>query len=253
MTCQITPNRTAFILSLTHPKDFLIDRILYRDGLILVINKPAGLAVHGQPGNHHQTHDHLERYFDAIRFGLPRLPALAHRLDRDTSGCLVLSRHPKAARKVGKLFQEGRVRKTYWALCKGTPEKRSGTIDFPLIKKNSPKGWSIEVAVPATGSEDTDDEKAQQAITVWRTLKREGDLNWIECRPKTGRTHQLRVHLAAIGLPIIGDSKYGVALDQTPMMLHAQHLSVPLSSNKPPIDVTAPPPTIMAEMLETLP
>ncbi len=234
-----------------YPPDFLLDRLLYRDGLILVINKPAGLPVHARPGSHQEPgvskgpkDDNLEYYFDALRFGLPRKPVLAHRLDRDTSGCLVLARHPKAARKMGKLFQEGRVKKTYWAICRGVPLKLSGTIDLPLLKHMDKTGWEVRVS---------DDEKAKPAITTYRVLGRTDDLCWIECKPKTGRTHQIRVHLAAIGAPILGDPRYGdlsIADRDYPMMLHAHAVSFPLSSNKPPIDVIALPPDEMAAMLE---
>src|SRR5262250_1180461 len=100
----------------------LLDRVLYRDGLILVIDKPAGIAVHQGPGGG----PHLEHWFPLLRFGLPRPPALAHRLDRDTSGCLVLGRHPKALRRLGRLFAEGKVEKVYWAIVHGAPTEREG-------------------------------------------------------------------------------------------------------------------------------
>ena len=120
----------------------LESRLLYRDGLMLVIDKPAGIPVHGGPGGG----DNLENHFDALRFGLPRPPALAHRLDRDTSGCLVLGRHPKALRKLHRLFSEGRVEKTYWAVTKGAPEKLSGTVDAPLKKETRGAGWRVVIA-----------------------------------------------------------------------------------------------------------
>src|SRR5271170_7117720 len=120
----------------------LADHVLYRDGLILVIDKPAGIAVHPGPGGG----PNLESGFDGLRFGLPHPPALAHRLDRDTSGCLVLGRHPKALRRLGKLFAEGNIEKVYWAVVAGTPAEPEGTIDAPLKKETRRTGWRMEVA-----------------------------------------------------------------------------------------------------------
>src|SRR5579872_1610447 len=113
------------------------DRILYRDGLMLVIDKPAGIAVHAGP----RGGPNLEAGFDALRFGLPRPPALAHRLDRDTSGCLVLGRHPKALRRLGALFAAGKIEKLYWAVVEGGPEAAEGTIDLPLGRLDVTRGW----------------------------------------------------------------------------------------------------------------
>ncbi|MBI1366159.1 MAG: RNA pseudouridine synthase [Alphaproteobacteria bacterium] len=222
------------------PADFLLSRILYRDGLMLVIDKPAGLPVHAGPGGG----DTLENYFDALKFGLPRPPALAHRLDRDTSGCLVLGRHPKALRKLGKLFNEGRVEKTYWAICKGAPEKLSGTIDAPLKKMTRGTGWRVEIA-----------EDGQDARTTYRVLGSKAGLSFIEAKPKTGRTHQIRVHLASIGCPILGDPQYGDLSPEEragPMMLHARRVVIPISKAKAPIVVEAPPPDAMALRLKTI-
>jgi tRNA pseudouridine32 synthase/23S rRNA pseudouridine746 synthase/23S rRNA pseudouridine1911/1915/1917 synthase len=223
-----------------HPPDFLLARLLYRDGLMLVIDKPAGLPVHAGPGGG----ESLEDYFEALRFGLPRAPALAHRLDRDTTGCLVLGRHPKALRKLGKLFSENRVEKTYWAICRGAPEKRSGTIDAPLKKASDKSGWRMIIA-----------EDGQQAVTTYRTITSSEGVSFIEAKPKTGRTHQIRVHLASIGAPIIGDPVYGDLSPEDrgqPMMLHARRIIIPISGNKPPVTVEAPPPRTMSAFLERL-
>lgn len=230
-------------MTAAYPADFLLTRLLYRDGLMLVINKPAGLAVHAGPSSK-TGDDNLENYFDALRFGLPRPPALAHRLDRDTSGCLILGRHPKALRKLGKLFSEGRIEKTYWAICKGAPKKPSGTIEAPLLKTAHGKGW--RVAIDKTG---------KQARTTYRLLAQKDGLSFIEAKPKTGRTHQIRVHLASIGAPILGDPQYGDLSAQErsqPMMLHARRLIVPISKNKEPIVVEAEPPEAMAELLKAI-
>lgn len=232
-----------------HPPDFLLARILYRDGLMLVIDKPPGLPVHAKPGTRKgEGGESLEDYFDALRFGLPRAPALAHRLDRDTTGCLVLGRHPKALRKLHKLFASGEIDKTYWAICRGAPEKLSGTINAPLRKGTEKAGWRMHICEAA-------EEGALAAATTYRTLKVADGVALIEAKPKTGRTHQIRAHLASIGAPIIGDPLYGALGDadrKAPMMLHARRVIVPLSKNKAPIAVEAPPPTAMAERLARL-
>src|SRR5260370_3126576 len=118
----------------------IVARLVYRDGLMLVIDKPAGLAVHKGP----KGGESLEDYFDALRFGLPRPPALAHRLDRDTSGCLVLGRHRKALAELGRLFKAGHVGKTYWALVEGRPADDEGRIDLPLGRKDAPRGLGVK-------------------------------------------------------------------------------------------------------------
>ena len=135
----------------------MLARLLYRDGLMLVIDKPAGLSVHRGP----KGGASLEDYFDALRFGLPRLPALAHRLDRDTSGCLVLGRHRKALALLGKLFKQGTVGKTYWAVVEGAPEADEGRIDMPLGKLDENRGWWMKP-----------DPEGKPASTVWKVMGR---------------------------------------------------------------------------------
>src|SRR5436309_1874916 len=163
-------------------------RVLYRDGLILVIDKPAGIAVHRGPGGGPD----LERAFDQLRFGLPHPPALAHRLDRDTSGCLVLGRHPKALRRLGALFAGGKVEKVYWAVVEGQPPEREGRIENGLRKLNRGSGWRMIV-----------DPAGQKAITDYRVCGAADSRAWLELRPHTGRTHQLRVHCAEIGCSVV--------------------------------------------------
>src|SRR5262249_53325631 len=135
----------------------IVARLLYRDGLMLVIDKPAGFAVHKGP----KGGESLEDYFGALRFGLPRAPALAHRLDRDTSGCLVLGRHRKALAELGKLFKGGRVGKTYWAVVEGGPADDEGRIDLPLGRKDATRGWWMK-----------HDPQGQPAVTTWKVLGR---------------------------------------------------------------------------------
>lgn len=225
--------------------DFLVDRILHRDGLMLVIDKPAGIVVHAKPGARGDDRgESLEDYFEPLRFGLPRAPALAHRLDRDTTGCLILGRHPKALRKLHKLFFEGKVEKTYWAICRGAPEKLSGSIDAPLMKGKQKKGWRMHVAEPG-------DDSALTARTTYRVLGRKDGVSFIEAKPKTGRTHQIRVHLASIGAPILGDPLYGNLSDlerAEPLMLHARRVVVPLAKLKPAVTVEAEAPKAMADI-----
>lgn len=204
-------------------------RVLYRDGLILIIDKPAGLPVHKGPGGGPTLDDGL----DALRFGLPKPPQLGHRLDRDTSGCLVLGRHAKALRRLGRLFSQGRAQKTYWALVEGIPDPAQGRIALSLKKRSTAaRGWWMEPAADG-----------QAAITDYRLMGVGDGFSWLELAPKTGRTHQIRVHLAAIGHPILGDPVYGNGAG--PMQLHARAISLPLYDNKPPVGASAPPPPHM--------
>ncbi len=212
-------------------------RLLYRDGLMLVIDKPAGLAVHRGP----KGGASLEDDFDALRFGLPRKPALAHRLDRDTAGCLVLGRHHKALEKLGLLFKQGKINKTYWAIVGGGPLDADGFIDKPLARLDETRGWWMKVDAGGLPSQ-----------TRWRVCGRGqwrgAPIAWLELTPLTGRTHQLRVHCASEGWPILGDAIYGAPSDLT-LQLLARRVEVPLSKNQPPIVVAAPTPPHMRETL----
>jgi tRNA pseudouridine32 synthase / 23S rRNA pseudouridine746 synthase len=214
----------------------IVTRLLYRDGLMLVIDKPAGFAVHKGP----KGGESLEDYFGALRFGLPRAPALAHRLDRDTSGCLVLGRHRKALAELGRLFKAGKVGKTYWAVVEGGPAEDEGRIDLPLGRKDATRGWWMK-----------HDPQGQPAVTTWKVMGRAGPLAWLALEPLTGRTHQLRVHCAAKGWPIVGDSIYGTAprTGGAPLHLHSREIVVPLYKNREPIRVSAPVPLHMHERL----
>ncbi len=220
-------------------------RLLYRDGLMLVIDKPAGVAVHKGP----KGGPSLEDDFDALRFGLPRRPALAHRLDRETAGCLVLGRHHKALEKLGLLFKQGKIGKTYWAIVEGGPQERKGLIDLPLGRLDATRGWWMKV--------DPDGAPSQTRWTVAGRGEIDGRaVTWLELEPLTGRTHQLRVHCVAEGWPIIGDSVYGTAAREPDprspprLQLLARRVSVPLASTKPPIVVKAPAPAHMLRALD---
>jgi len=208
-------------------------RLLYRDGMMLIVDKPAGIPVHAGPGGG----DCLEAHFDALRFGWPHPPALAHRLDSDTSGCLVLGRHRKALRRLGRLFSEGLVEKIYWAVVEGAPPDDVGTIDVALRKVSTrAEGWRM---VAGKGG--------RPAVTDYRLLGSAGGRSWLELRPRTGRTHQIRVHLAALGCPVVGDPVYGRA--GGPTMLHARRVVVPLHKDKPPVECEAPIPPHMTEAI----
>jgi len=271
-------------------------RVLHRDGLMLVIDKPAGLPVHRGP----KGGANLEASFDALRFGLPRPPVLAHRLDRDTSGCLVLGRHRKATASLGLLFKHGRISKTYWAVVEGGPVEDEGVIDMPLGRLNAERGWWQKP-----------DPEGQTAVTRWKVLGRSfvaapvvGDVyspppcgvetsearsqgsgvgvpqgqtavvdpppqpspargegavgssgsthfTWLALEPVTGRTHQLRVHAASMGWPIVGDNIYGNGprFGEPSLHLHSREIVIPISRNKEPVRVAAPAPAHLQQRL----
>jgi tRNA pseudouridine32 synthase/23S rRNA pseudouridine746 synthase/23S rRNA pseudouridine1911/1915/1917 synthase len=215
----------------------LANRVLYRDGLVLVIDKPAGIAVHPGPGGGPD----LESGFGALSFGLPHPPALAHRLDRDTGGCLVLGRHPKALRRLGALFSGGLVEKVYWTVVEGRPSGAEGRIETGLKKLTRGTGWRMVV-----------DPAGQQAVTDNRLLGADGSRAWLELRPRTGRTHQLRVHCAVLGCPVVGDPVYGNRRTGEPLQLYARSVKLPLYPARAPLQVTAPVPSHMLQALERL-
>lgn len=206
-------------------------RTLFIDAEALVIDKPAGLAVHPGP----KTRESLEHYLRDMRFGFQRPPSSVHRLDRDTSGCLLLSRNPKAHKRFAAAFEAGGVKKTYLAILAGVPEAEEGTIDMPLHKISSrEQGWRMV----------HDAARGKVAVTHWRRLATVEGRALLLMTPETGRTHQLRVHAAeGLGIAISGDPVYGDG--RGPMMLHARSLTVE-RENKAPIEAVAPlPPTFL--------
>ena len=205
-------------------------RVLFIDAEAMVIDKPAGLAVHPGPRTPRSLEDHLRD----LRFGFRRPPLPVHRLDRDTSGCLLLARHPKAHKRFQRAFEEKRVEKSYLAIIEGVPEAEEGRVDLALAKISSAEaGWRM---VP--------DAKGSPSATRWRKLAEVGRRALILMTPETGRTHQLRVHAAAgIGFPIAGDPVYGDG--RGPMLLHARALRLD-REGKQPIDATAPLPPSFA-------
>lgn len=201
----------------------LEDRILYVDAEVIVIDKPAGLPVDPpRTGG-----DSVAARADELKLGFQRAPVAMHRLDRDTSGCLLLARNPKARAKIQQAFETGTVEKTYLAVVDGVPEGDNGVIDLPLAKfSTAGTGWRM---VP--------DEAGQRARTQWRKVGEKDGQALVVFTPLTGRTHQIRVHAArGLGAAIVGDPIYGAGAG--PMLLHAWRLVVP-RQNKAPIDVTA--------------
>ncbi|MDP7650976.1 MAG: RluA family pseudouridine synthase [Rhodospirillales bacterium] len=174
----------------------LRERVLYRDAHVLVLNKPAGLAVQGGSG----THRHLDAMLDALTFDAKERPRLVHRLDKDTSGVLVLARSATAAAHLAAAFRGGETRKLYWAATVGVPKPARGRIDQPLGKVAGQRG---ERVTPLA-------EGGRRASTLYRVVERAGKkAAWLALEPLTGRTHQLRVHCTGLGTPILGDGKYG--------------------------------------------
>jgi 23S rRNA pseudouridine955/2504/2580 synthase len=206
--------------------------VLTQDRAAIVLNKPPGLATQGGSG----TREHVDGLLDAFATEGPR-PRLVHRLDKDTSGVLLIARTPGSAAFFSKRFSTRSARKIYWALIVGVPSVEDGLIDLPLAKQ------------PGTGGEKMmvdQSEHGQPARTRYRVLDRAGNrAAWVELQPLTGRTHQLRVHMAAIGHPIVGDGKYGgqdaflAGTISRKMHLHARRLIIDHPDGAP-LDVTAP-------------
>ncbi len=224
--------------------DVLSQMLLYEDPKVFVFNKPAGLAVQGGSGVTRSVDDMLE----AWRNQKGEKPRLVHRLDRDTSGVLVIARTRLAAMKLSEAFRERETKKTYWALVKGVPKKHEDKISTWLVKDQTPDGDRMRVARHGeTG--------ADHAVSFYRVVEQAGQsLSWLEMEPYTGRTHQLRVHAAHIGCPIIGDPKYFEADTnwdfpggiQNRLHLHARRIVIP-HPEKGVVDVTAPMPPHMRQ------
>jgi 23S rRNA pseudouridine955/2504/2580 synthase len=199
----------------------LQDAVLYRDEFAIVLNKLAGLAVQGGSG----TERHVDGLLDALRFGSEERPRLVHRLDRDTSGVLVLARTAAAAAFLTRAFRDKTARKIYWAVVVGRPQPEQARIGLPLAKALGRGGERVHA----------DPDEGKPAVTYYRVVDSAGErAAWLALLPVTGRTHQLRAHCAAIGTPILGDAKYGGAASQIAgvpgsrrLHLHAREIAIP--------------------------
>ncbi len=220
--------------------DFVRSLVIYEDEEVLALNKPSGLAVQGGT----KTTKHVDRLLSAWGEGLER-PRLVHRLDRDTSGVLVLGKTPAAAARLSGAFAKRRAKKTYWALVAGELRPSEGVVELPLVKKGV---GDREIVVPA----DPKEFGAEPAETEYVTISRAGGrVAWMGLRPYTGRTHQLRAHMKALGHPILGDPKYG---DETSaalsgslkLQLHAQRIELPHPSRGALILEAPPSPELLA-------
>ncbi len=224
--------------------DYMRDMVIHRDEAAIVINKPAGLATQGGS----KTTTHVDGMLDALRYEKAGRPKLVHRLDKDTSGVLLLARSPGNAAYFSKRFSGRTARKIYWAIIMGVPDIADGVIELPLAKQPGSGGEKMTV----------DEENGQNAKTRYRIIERAGNkATWVELQPYTGRTHQLRVHMAAIGHPIVGDGKYGLKEAyltgevSRKMHLHARRLRIDHPDGAP-LDVMADLPPHFAETMEHL-
>jgi 23S rRNA pseudouridine955/2504/2580 synthase len=230
----LSPDEQAYVQSM----------VIHRDPAAIVINKPPGLATQGGT----RTDMHVDRLLDGLLFDLEGRPKLVHRLDKDTSGALLLARTARAAAYFSKHFSGRSARKIYWALVVGVPDIEDGLIELPIAKQ------------PGTGGEKmhVDEEEGQPARTRYRVVERAGNrAAFVVLQPFTGRTHQLRVHMAAIGHPIVGDGKYGLQEAfltggiSRKMHLHARRLRIDHPDGGA-LDVSAELPSHFAESMATL-
>ncbi|NIJ08309.1 23S rRNA pseudouridine955/2504/2580 synthase [Sphingomonas vulcanisoli] len=242
----VAPEKAAKPKKELPPEDleFVQSLVLHKDRHAIVVDKPPGLATQGGT----KTERHLDGLLDGLQFDAENRPKLVHRLDKDTSGVLLLARSANAAAHFSKAFSSRTARKLYWALVAGVPAVHDGMIDLPIAKQ------------PGTGGEKmhVDEKEGSPARTRYRVVERAGNAAaWVELQPHTGRTHQLRVHMAAIGHPIVGDGKYGgqdaflTGGVSRKMHLHARRLRVDHPDGGQ-LEVAAEPPTHFAESMALL-
>ncbi len=230
----LTPDEESFIQEL----------VIHKDAQAIVINKPPGLATQGGT----KTTEHVDGLLDGLSFESEGRPKLVHRLDKDTSGALLVARNARAAGHFAKAFSSRTARKVYWALIVGVPDIFDGIVELPIGKQPGSGGEKMHV----------DEENGAPARTRYRVIERAGNrAAWVELQPFTGRTHQLRVHMSAIGHPIVGDGKYGGAASfltggvSRKMHLHARRIRIDHPDGGQ-IDVTADLPPHFAESLKLL-
>jgi 23S rRNA pseudouridine955/2504/2580 synthase len=219
--------------------------VIHRDDWVIALNKPSGLAVQGGSG----TERHVDGLLDGLRFGFEERPRLVHRLDKDTSGLLLIARTGQSAKRLSESFRDRETEKLYWAVVVGVPPRMEGAIDLPLAKR------------PGARDRETmqvDHEEGQKALTHFKVMDRAGNrAALLALWPRTGRTHQLRVHCAEIGCPILGDRKYGgeeallsAVADARRLHLHARRLTLPHPSGKGSLRVQAEPPAHFKRTLD---
>ncbi len=235
----------AFAAPRVRPQDvaLLRDAVIYRDDWAIVVNKPAGLAVQGGTN----TERHVDALLDGLRFDSAERPRLVHRLDKDTSGVLLIARNAAAATFFTRAFRDKTTRKIYWAIVVGLPQMHQGRIDLALAKQAGRGGERVR----------PDAAEGKTAITYYRVIDQAGSrASWLALLPVTGRTHQLRAHCAALGTPILGDGKYGGSAAQLPggaaahrLHLHARSLAIPHPAGGT-LSATAPLPPHLRQMWE---
>ena len=245
LTVDVPPSPSAW----PEPEDIPLD-ILYEDDDLVMVNKAAGMVVHPAPGHHsgtlvnailHQCPDFKRAGEDMVR------PGIVHRLDRDTSGVLVIAKKRSVAAKLGRAFQTRSVRKIYWTLVHGVPKPPQGKIEAALVKAASPLGERVRKARPGEQA------RAQSAVTYYSVVDRVGQtVSFVSLKPVTGRQHQLRAHMTIIGNPILGDEKYPSSSEfpegiDRQLHLHARRISFPHPSGEGVVDVTAPLPPHMVQ------
>lgn len=225
-------------------RDLIESMILFEDDDVLVLNKPFGIAVQGGTG----TRRHIDGILAGMADRFGDRPRLVHRLDRDTTGVLLVAKHRGAAAKLGRIFQTRSAAKTYWALVKGVPKPPQGKVEAALVKSSGPDGDRVRKARPGEQKE------AMHATTHYSVVDRVAHkAAWVSLKPVTGRQHQLRAHMEIIGHPIVGDNKYEGGMDlpaeniEPKLHLHARRLVIPHPAGKTKIDVSAPlPPHMLA-------
>jgi 23S rRNA pseudouridine955/2504/2580 synthase len=237
------------------------DAVLWKDAHVIALDKPPGLPSQGGSG---QGERHVDALTEALKFGYKERPVLVHRLDKDTSGVLLLARTPRIARRLGEAFRARSTRKIYWAIVAGVPSPAMGTIRYGLVKAGGPRAEKMRCIHP---DQVAATEGAKRATTDYAVLERLGSrAAWVALVPVTGRTHQLRAHMAEIGHPIVGDGKYGGSGQDNPgdgwgaqlggeisrkLHLHARSIRFDHPITGETVTITAPLPAHMQKSWET--